>query len=428
MKRTVISLFLCMVTTLAFALPTDSPVEIVKKFGAEITAWCNDKNYEHQENLLALTSGGENCYINDNIVRIFNNDGTSKESDNICVDAYFDKIGDFVEKGLIFKMSDVQIVNDQDAPKAKNDAQITYVKARLEFNGPLTVKMTNIFWIQNGKIRKTTSDDSRISVACRAFKAKKYDEAFKMFRELAYESFENYDAQYYTALMEIYKLGCKSVFPNSEIRDMEAMVWMQKLFFFCQDSDLSDRARMLLLTYGGLQYAMNPRPTMLFRPMDNNRILYIDPKTKKFGFKDNTGKIVIPCKYEAAFPFHDGVSIAEIGKKYCLINTSGQVITPMFDSMGFIFSGRVYCLNGNTMSLYSTNGKKLMTLEGKYDAISSLLCKYVLLSRPDGGADIFDYSGSQIPAAEPKSAAIEGNKIVFKNAKGKVVESAKLEW
>ncbi|MBQ3688929.1 MAG: hypothetical protein II852_05900 [Bacteroidales bacterium] len=158
MKRTVISLFLCLITTLTFALPTDSPVEIVKKFGAEITAWCQDEDIHHQDNLLALTSGGENCYVNDKISRCFYDDGVTKPTDNITISTYLDIIEDLIyTTGLDFCMSDIQIVNEQDAPKHKTNLPITFVKARLEFKlkgSGLSIINTNIFWINNGKICK----------------------------------------------------------------------------------------------------------------------------------------------------------------------------------------------------------------------------------------------------------------------------------
>jgi hypothetical protein len=147
-----------MVSTFAFALPTDSPVEIVKKFGAEITAWCNDKNYEHQENLLALTSGRDNCYVNDKIVRCFYYDGETKPTDNIEIWMYLQIFDDLINTtGLDFCMSDIQIINEQDAPKHKTNLPITFVKARLEFKlkgSGLSIINTNIFWINNGKICK----------------------------------------------------------------------------------------------------------------------------------------------------------------------------------------------------------------------------------------------------------------------------------
>jgi hypothetical protein len=289
--------------------------------------------------------------------------------------------------------------------------------------------MTNIFWIQNGKIRKTTSDDSRISVACRAFKAQKYDEAFKMFRELAYESFENYDAQYYTAVMEIYELGCQNTFPSSEMRVMEALVWCNKLHFICQDSDFKERAQNLLPEYFGKKQVMNPSPLMFFRPMDNNRMLFFDQKLKKCGFKDCTGKIVIPCKYEAAVPFQGGISVVRMDNKYCLINTSGDVISSMYDQTGCVFGGRVYCRNGNTVYLVSSNGKKLKTLEGKYTEIYSLYCKYAGFRRADGGLEFYNFAGERVlNDIEITMFDIVGNKMFFVGNKGVAVESVKLEW
>ena len=49
---------------------------------------------------------------------------------------------------------------------------------------------------------------------------------------------------------------------------------------------------------------------------------------KKYGFIDKTGEEVIPCKYEYADDFSEGLARVEINKKYGFIDKTGKVVIP----------------------------------------------------------------------------------------------------
>lgn len=59
-----------------------------------------------------------------------------------------------------------------------------------------------------------------------------------------------------------------------------------------------------------------------------NRALVADDKGK-LGFVDKLGKVVIPCRYDDALPFREGLAPVAIGGKWGFINTSGSLVIPL---------------------------------------------------------------------------------------------------
>jgi len=50
-------------------------------------------------------------------------------------------------------------------------------------------------------------------------------------------------------------------------------------------------------------------------------------KGNLWGFADKTKKIVIECKYDEVFPFHEGVAFVKHNNSYAMINSEGKAIT-----------------------------------------------------------------------------------------------------
>jgi hypothetical protein len=59
-----------------------------------------------------------------------------------------------------------------------------------------------------------------------------------------------------------------------------------------------------------------------------NRAMIADEKGK-IGFIDRQGKIAVPCRYEDALPFHEGLAPVAIGGKWGFVNTAGTIIIPL---------------------------------------------------------------------------------------------------
>ena len=386
--------------------PTDisKSIAVVSQFGNEISQWCRDKKLgdiknedSHWYKLTALTSGSSNCIVNDNLVKRFRIDGVN--DGNIDIENYITGVlDDQVINGITFRMSNVKKF-EGDAPKPKKGGPPpALIQADIEFNGSLNMKMTNVFWVRNGRITKIESDTSKMSLAQKAYAKRNYETAFKLFREVAYEKFTNYEAQYYTALMEIYKDGCKGIM-NDDVRDYEAYIWIIHILTYSTDSEMTEKAAYILLTY-----SMNAKPDNTAgliasnKPMESNRLLIYDKSKDRYGFKNQYGKIVIPCMYKLALPFNDGRAavITESGIK-CYIDENGNSVTSAYDGMSMkYYMGRSFVLVKNTVYLIDKFDKRLIILQDKYTKIESGFSKYAFLYRTDGLIDVYNFSGKEI--------------------------------
>jgi hypothetical protein len=115
-------------------------------------------------------------------------------------------------------------------------------------------------------------------------------------------------------------------------------------------------------------------------------------KKYKCGFIDREGKEVIPCSYESATSFEQGVAIARIGKKYGLIDATNQHITG-FDFDEFKFE-TTSVEDAGSQTGYSNVGKRIIT-EGGYSVFRK--GKMWGAVNPKGEIVIpfeFDYMGS----------------------------------
>ena len=401
-------------------------VSVVTQFGNEISLWCRDKKLgdledrgSHWYKITALTSGSSNCVINDNLVKKFRSDGVNDKS--IDIENYISSVlDDQIMNGITFKMSNVKTFKG-DVPKTKKEGPPpVFIQADMEISGSLNMKFSNVFWVRKGKITKIESDDSKMSQAQKAYASRNYETAFSLSREAAYENFTNYDAQYYTALMEIYKDGCKGIM-SDEIRDYEAYIWIIHIISYATDYSLREKAANIILAY-----SMNakPDPTAALiafnKPMESDRLLFFD-KNSKYGYKDKYGKVVIPSIYKAAFPFSDGRAavITESGTK-CYIDNNGNVVTSAYDGICIHFyMGRSFVLTNNTVYLIDKFDKRLVILKDKYTKIEAGFGKYAYLYRTDGLIDVYNFSGNLvIPKAKKITTDVKNNKVIIEESNG----------
>ena len=76
---------------------------------------------------------------------------------------------------------------------------------------------------------------------------------------------------------------------------------------------------------------------------------FFDNDNNQFGYKDTTGKIVIPARFDEASHFSEGLARVRINEKYEFINEEGkEVILPQFDIVHFFVEG---------LAAISINGK-----------------------------------------------------------------------
>ena len=61
----------------------------------------------------------------------------------------------------------------------------------------------------------------------------------------------------------------------------------------------------------------------------------------KWGYKERkTGEMVIPCKYDKAFDFHNGLAAVKLNEKWGYIDKTGVIAVPFkYDKANFFLEG-----------------------------------------------------------------------------------------
>lgn len=78
---------------------------------------------------------------------------------------------------------------------------------------------------------------------------------------------------------------------------------------------------------------------------------------KKIGWKDSSGNIVIPAKFDDVRDFSEGLSSVKIGKKWGFINKSGKLVIPAkFDFADMFRKGLSSVKIGNDWGKINTQG------------------------------------------------------------------------
>ena len=270
-------------------------------------------------------------------------------------------------------------------------------------NGQLNYDVTDLFYVSNGRITKIVdfSSDNSLGHAIELYSQRKYDEAFKLFRKLAYERYTNFDAQYYTVVMELKGQGCK--YMSKKFRDTEIAWFITRNTLAGREdavklamSFVLDETKLDIIHYGDKWYDHMIR---ICQPAASGRTVVFDKKSITVGVIDERGKQIVPFgKYDAVYPYHDGRALvrSKTTKMWGYIDENGREAIPLIYEDGCLefHRGRVFCYKDDTVYLVDAEGKVLKTLYGyKLMALVPSCAKYVMLNN-GSGADIFDYDGN----------------------------------
>ena len=87
----------------------------------------------------------------------------------------------------------------------------------------------------------------------------------------------------------------------------------------------------------------------------------------KWGFIDKTGREVIPCKYDDAWPhFHEGLAVVKVGGKCGYIDRTGREVMPCkYDYAKRFHEGLALVKAGNTWGFIDKGGREVISC--KYD-------------------------------------------------------------
>lgn len=394
-----------MVGLLSFNAIAQQPVNIVEKFGIALQKWCNTDEIEYHLQAKNLASGEVKCLVDDKITQdaVANDQSKLLTNGTQEIASYLNIFQDAIMQGQKYEMSNVKARTDFVAPTVfKNEIPPSYVSADITLNGKLSYNITDIFYVRNGKITKIIdfSSDTSLGKAIELYSKRRYDEAFKMFRKLAYADYGNFDAQYYMVVMEIKKQGCD--FLDSKVRDKE-IAW----FVLKNALAKKENAAKLLIKYpmdeNKLDY-VNFGWVYKFmiscrKPVGSGLMMSFNKKTKLCGFVNESGKLVIPQKYKFASPFHEERSfvISDVTGKCGFIDKDGNEAVPIIyeDAICDFYKGRTWCVKDGDAYLVDNMGKVLKIIPNHPSlAMAMPVGKYAALNKDEKIFDIYDYDGN----------------------------------
>lgn len=141
--------------------------------------------------------------------------------------------------------------------------------------------------------------------------------------------------------------------------------------------------------------------------------IYVSAQTLKIrtdqnglcGYVDLQGNTIVPCKYETAFPFSNGVGKVGKGDKYGLVDVSGNEILPVKYDEITLWGNNLYRIkSGNSYGLISNTATVLITP------------KYSFISRPNCyGMALITAGGKE------KNGILSGAKVGLLNIDGKII-------
>lgn len=381
------------------------PINVVQKFGAAMQQWCSTDDIKFHEQAMKLASGKIKCLVDDKVTQdaVANDQSQLLTNGTQEIVSYLNIFQDAIMQGQKYEMSNVKARPDFVEPTAfKNENPPSFVSADLFLSGKLVYDITDIFYVRDGRITKIIdySSDNSLGKALELYSSHKYDEAFKMFRKLAYADYGNFDAQYYMAVMEIKKQGCS--FLDKKVRDKEC-TWFIAKNYFAHNQDAINLAVKFPLDEEQMDYAHFPSlyewMVRCKQPAQSGLMMYFDTKTLLCGFVNESGRLVIPCKYITAYPFHEGRSlvVSKVTKRCGFIDENGNEAVPMIyqTAIADFYKGRTWCTKDGAAYLVDNQGKVLKTIQNHPYLIPFVpVGKYAMLFKTDTVFDIYDYNGN----------------------------------
>ena len=381
------------------------PVDVVQKFGTAMQQWCNTDEIEYHEQAMKLASGKIKCLVDDKITQdaVANDQSQLLTNGTQEIISYLNIFQDAIMQGQKYDMSNVKARPDFVEPTAfKNETPPSFVSADLALSGKLVYNVTDIFYVREGKITKIIdySSDNSLGKALELYSNRKYDEAFKMFRKLAYADYGNFDAQYYMVVMEIKKQGCG--FLDKKVRDKE-VTWFIAKNYFAHNQNAVNLATKFPLDEKQMDYAhFSTIYEWMIRckqPAQSGLMMSFDRKSLLCGFVNESGKIVVPHKYKTAYPFHEGraLVVSNVTNRCGFINENGEETVPMIyqNAICDFYKGRTWCVKDGDAYLVDNQGKVLKTIlkHGKLCTFAPV-GRYAMLFKTDRVFDIYDYNGN----------------------------------
>jgi len=155
---------------------------------------------------------------------------------------------------------------------------------------------------------------------------------------------------------------------------------------------------LFILTLIAIAITLVPQSVTPATAADSNPRLTFVEDNGKYGYIDETGKLVIEKKFEFAAPFSEGLANVKSGGKWGFIDEKGEfVIEPKYDRTGPFREGLGYVALGGKSGFVDKKGAVVIKIE--HDWVGAPSCGMILFKR-DGKCGYLDLKGGV--AIEPK--------------------------
>lgn len=362
---------------------------IVKNFGDYMSEWCKTADDTYRGKIDGLVQGSKACRVDDGIMQIFvSKDETGLLSSGTSfMDSYLNCIIHAIDDELTYTHGIPVWQKDYTEPVAFNDkteAPLFFVSMDINTTGSINYSGSDLFFVRGGQITKIVDfkDDNSIAKAIALYSSHKYEEAFRLFRKLAYEDPSNYDAQYYTAVMEIKKQGCG--FLNNKVRDMEAAWWLTRGVVGNSIEKDWSKERMTKLY---IKFSVNEKPlpfnnggrdfyimSLITKQLISKGLMAYKNDKGLYGFMNESGYLVVPCKYNLVYPFDkSGHALVLKDGKIGYINTYGEEVVPIKYNSGVaqFLDGKTFVILDEKLLLIDDKGNVLKEVGVGYDGLNS---------------------------------------------------------
>lgn len=393
---------------IAFAVNTSfgqAPERAVELFGSTIEDWCRSGDIDYRIKLDRLVGGQDDkkkCLVDDKImdwISVNDNKGLIPQSGTREIDSYLNGFEEKLVNNIAFKMSNYKWDKDFTVPDALrgDDRPLYFVTADINTNGAINITDNDRFFIRGNVITKimSTQGENSIEKALQLYNRHQNEEAFKLFRRIAYADPNNLEAQYYLATMEILKKGTKGL--NKNIRDSEACYWILR----GKEKGHSDMTQLYLRYMdksAPCYYRQNFYDMIGDLQVPSNGLIPFKGKSGMWGYRNEDGVVVIGEMYNKAFPFNtDSYACVQKGKNYYYINDKNERQSPLFDYLLFyVFNNCYYGENGGNIEVYDSNWELLKTYEDYHliNAARYPLKEYLLFTNSKGKIVLYNQFGN----------------------------------
>ena len=381
-----------------------SQEKVVQSFVETLSTWCKTADDIYREKLGELTNEnigtnsnkGYGCRVNNKLMIMLHsfikenhpNSSIDIGKGNMEISTYLNYLTWAIEDELSYTHGKPIWLKDFKEPVAyidKEEIPLFVYDVDESTNGAIIFNGRSQYWVRGNQITYILDDDDPMARALQLYNDHEYESAFKIFRELAYENPNNYEAQYYTAVMEIKKQGCGYL--DSKIRDTEAAWWVTRGSIASSFSHewYKDRMAKLYVKYSvdekKLPYNTHGKNVYISQLMSAKLVTEGMMPIKKrvgnywlYGYMNEKGKLVIPCKYAWLGGFNkNGLSLASKDMKYGFIDKQGKEVIPLKYDMAIPYfkNGRTFVLLNEALLLIDEGGNVIKEVGKGFDIIYS---------------------------------------------------------